>query len=386
MRLHARLLPSLVIGLALCAGGGDVRAGQPTAGGGAQAKERTWIRHKVLPGERLQAIADRYGVHRKALIRWNKLDADGPRLRAGQSLKVRAEVLPPAREEIEYVVKSGDTWRKIASDHGVSESELRRWNFKVPRRFMAGTKLRVWIEPEPADPISDSGPVPALERLSDGEAATAEAAEPSPEQLPVKTISSRATSVGKPTRGRISRSVQLPENEALYKRLRPDHAYGSSHSVSLLQTAIARWRRDSGYTRGLSIGALSKEGGGKLSPHKSHQSGRDVDIRLPLAKGVDRGTKPERISDVDWDATWALVKALLDTEEVVYIFLEHGRQKSLYRAARRAGASKEWLAKVLQYPGAKGSGRAIIRHAKGHTSHFHVRFTCGEKETRCETH
>ena len=45
-----------------------------------------WIKHRIIPGELLGDIADRYQVSSKELIRWNKLDPDHPRIYAGRKL------------------------------------------------------------------------------------------------------------------------------------------------------------------------------------------------------------------------------------------------------------------------------------------------------------
>src|SRR5690606_23507242 len=177
--------------------------------------------------------------------------------------------------------------------------------------------------------------------------------------------------------------LQLPDNEQLYTRLRPEEAYASSHTIATLQLAIARWRRDSGYTGKLIVAAISKQGGGRLSPHKSHQSGRDADVRMPVVKGV-KGSLAENPSQVDWKATWALVHALLDTGQIQYIFLSYDRQRHLYKAAKRAGATDEELEAWIQYPRPNHSNNGVVRHAKGHNAHIHVRFHCAENESRCE--
>jgi murein endopeptidase len=175
--------------------------------------------------------------------------------------------------------------------------------------------------------------------------------------------------------------VQLPENPKLYKRRNPDHSWGSSLTVDNLQTAITNFRRDSGFDREIVICDMSRKRGGRLRPHHSHRSGRDVDIRLPLRKGLPAGTLPNGISQVDWKATWALIRALLLTKTIKYIFLERNRQRVLRDVAEAAGASAKALEKIFQYPGR--DRRSIIRHSRGHINHIHIRFICGENESDC---
>jgi murein endopeptidase len=91
-------------------------------------------------------------------------------------------------------------------------------------------------------------------------------------------------------------------------------------------------------------------------------------------------------SDIDWNATWGLISALGATGEVQYIFLSHSRQKHLYEAAKKAGVKKDELARIIQYPNKSKTNNGIVRHAKGHDVHIHVRFSCASNETKCESY
>lgn len=331
--------------------------------GDKKKSERKWIKHHVIAGDSLDEIAARYGVSKDGIIRWNKLDPKRPMIIAGRTVTVYARVVPPPREEISYEVKKGDTWYDIAKAHNTTVDKLKRWNKKVPRAFRAGTKLTIWIEPEPPGYIE------------------AEAQDDSP--LPVKKVRDNGVSVGSPNHGRLVNGLQMPDNDELYTVLRPENCFGSSHTVATLQTAVAKWRRVYDYDGQLIISAISRPGGGRFRPHRSHQNGRDVDIRLPVRAGIT-GTAAGSVNDVDWDATWAFVAELLATDQVVYIFLETSRQRQLYKAAKKAGASEEDLKKWIQYPRQSGTNFGIVRHSKGHTAHMHVRFKCGPKDKSCQ--
>jgi murein endopeptidase/LysM repeat protein len=336
--------------------------------------EPKWLDHTIIPGERIDDIAARYDVSVESLVRWNKLDKKNPKLYAGRELAVYTKHIPPPQRKLVYEVEFGDTWTKIAAAHHVDVELLReRWNPKVPRKFKAGQEIVIWIDPL-RDPNFGSGDPNFISGLS-GTSAAANAA------LPLAAIPRGSISVGEPHDGRIVNSVQLPENKQLYTIRKPEEAYGSSHALDQLQLAIARWRRDSGYTGSLKIGSISKQGGGKLRPHSSHRSGRDVDIRLPL-EGNDGSA--DDVDDVDWDALWSLVMALVDTGEVETIYLTSDRQKYLHAAAKRAGTSADTIDRVLQYPDKGGRNNGIVRHQHGHDGHIHVRFSCASNETHCE--
>jgi murein endopeptidase len=131
------------------------------------------------------------------------------------------------------------------------------------------------------------------------------------------------------------------------------------------------------------IGDISLPRGGSFAPHVSHTSGRDVDIRLILAPGLDRTTLPLAPEQVDWDATWALVHGFLETGQVTYVVLDFTQQGHLYRAGERAGMHPRVLDRWFQWPDATKDD-AIVRHEPGHRAHLHVRLGCDGQGPRCK--
>ena len=109
-------------------------------------------------------------------------------------------------------------------------------------------------------------------------------------------------------------------------------------------------------------------------------------IKPKLAEALTREMgKPykESADEVDWSATWELVRALVDTGEVQAIFLEIPLQRRLFQAAMWEGMRPEQLRPYLQWPATGGHGVAVVRHEKGHDGHIHVRVRCGPQEPRC---
>jgi LysM repeat protein len=229
----------------------------------------------------------------------------------------------------------------------------------------------------PVAPSAKPKPVPSVVRPA--------TPSPSPQpRLPLVAVAPGGQSCGLPARGRLLNGVQVPVNDALYKIRNPDNSWGSSHAVEQLQRSIARFRQDSGFDRELLICDMSKQRGGRFRPHASHRSGRDVDIQLPVKRGYPPGHIPLTIPAVDWDATWQLVRALVASGEVQYIFLSRSRQRPLYEAALRAGERKEALEGFIQFP--TNEKTALLRHSKGHVKHLHVRFKCAAHEAKCVEH
>ncbi|MDD9937523.1 MAG: penicillin-insensitive murein endopeptidase [Myxococcales bacterium] len=347
----------------------------PGAAIGATAlPEAKWVKHRVIPGERISEICDRYGVRSHQLIKWNKLDPKRPRIRAGQQLRVHTRSSASDRERVRYVVQRGDSWARIAKKHDVDSGKLRKhWNRKKERGLRAGDTVVVWVEREMAASSAATAGV-----TTDGAAPAPSAPTPAPPRV---AVPGGSLSVGSPSRGRLIGGARMPDNPALYTLRKPESSYGSTHAMTQLQDAIATFRQRSGFDRELVIGDMSRRRGGRFRPHRSHRSGRDVDIRLPLAAGIAKGTVPTQMSQVDWDAAWGLIRALINTGQVDYIFLSRSRQKALRRAATRAGTSEAELERLIQFP--TRNRTAVVRHSRGHVKHLHVRFKCGSTEARC---
>jgi LysM repeat protein len=106
--------------------------------------------HEVVPGEHLGQIAGRYGVRRRSLISLNASLRKNPNyLRVGQKLRVCPNIAPRERTKIRYAVQSGDTFGEIAQKYGLTRSELLRYqqgNLKDPGSLKPGQRLVVWAD------------------------------------------------------------------------------------------------------------------------------------------------------------------------------------------------------------------------------------------------
>jgi penicillin-insensitive murein endopeptidase len=121
----------------------------------------------------------------------------------------------------------------------------------------------------------------------------------------------------------------------------------------------------------LNIGHISGPSGGFLRPHRSHQSGRDVDLGYYYQDG-GQWYLAANATSLDRGRTWALVRALITETDVHFIFIDHSIQGLLREYAEGLGEDPNWLDDVFRGRGAAGA--ALIRHAPGHRTHLHVRF------------
>jgi LysM repeat protein len=277
--------------------------------------------HEVLPGETLTSIAKRYHTTPRKLRRLNRIRRK--HLRAGEKLKIVTSAPCRPLYKARYKVRRGDSLARIAKRHKMKRSLLRRLNRKINfKRLREGQTLWVVIEgPRP------KGGVRGLYRLTDG---------------PGYLVRSRA------------------------------RAWGTFLTITRLMEVLADHSRRYPKAPLVRVDDISKRGGGYLPPHASHRRGRDVDIRYPLKIRTDMYV-PARASTLDLERTWDLLQRFIETEDVVYIFVDHRFQKLLYQHVKKR-YSKKRLRDLFQYPRSPRSMSGIIRHEPGHASHFHVRF------------
>src|SRR5690606_24682400 len=96
--------------------------------------------------------------------------------------------------------------------------------------------------------------------------------------------------------------------------------------------------------------------------------GRDVDLAFyyPTVEPI-RVRAREKVIDVA--KNWALVKALVTRTDVQLILVDQRIINVLYAFALKQGEDKAWLDSIFR------SGKdAIVKHARRHRDHFHVRF------------
>ncbi len=190
----------------------------------------------------------------------------------------------------------------------------------------------------------------------------------------------RGVPVGSHTNGRLLRGIPFPDDDPRFALLAPWRAYATRRLIDGLADAVDQVEVLYPGTPALTVGDVSRLGGGPLSPHMSHQIGLDVDIGPYWADGEVhplRAMIPERL---DIPRTWALLEALVSDEAVRYIIIDYRLQQVFYEYARELPwMDEEYLELIFQYPRGPRYPGGVIRHWEGHYSHIHVRFSCPDE-------
>ena len=183
-------------------------------------------------------------------------------------------------------------------------------------------------------------------------------------------------SVGAPWQGRLAHASKL-ETDAGYIIKRPTRAFGTAHLIEYLRGAIGEVRALYPNVPTLAIGDISAEYGGKITDHRSHQCGLDVDVGFYFTSGAATFFADAN-SAFDLEANWALLAAFTRTaaldDGVLMIFLDYDIQHRLYDFAKRRGTPDSELEFIFQYPRGRDELSGLVRHWPGHGNHFHVRF------------
>jgi penicillin-insensitive murein endopeptidase len=191
------------------------------------------------------------------------------------------------------------------------------------------------------------------------------------ERLKKDPASLGSISVGRTSAGALVNGVQMPRGDH-WDLTAPSCAWGTKETVDSLTHVIDKVNEQFPGSQPVQIGHISAKDGGHLSPHVSHQAGRDVDIGYYYRTISPHGFANANDGNLDYPRTWALVRASLKDADVEWIFIDTAIQRGLAQYAVSVGEDAAWLDDIFQVRGK--NGRSIIRHAKGHGTHLHIRF------------
>jgi hypothetical protein len=181
-----------------------------------------------------------------------------------------------------------------------------------------------------------------------------------------------SASIGAPSRGSLLGAVELvpkgPDGTELFGRA-GKYPYGTLRVVRLLERALREVQRCYPGGHRVHVGDLSRETGGPLAPHRSHQSGLDADVGF-FYRTQEAWYVAPTADLLDAPRTWALLRALLEGGSVEVIYLDVRVQRLLAPHAQQNPGHVN-LDAVFAVDGSKDK---LLRHEYGHHTHFHVRF------------
>lgn len=182
-------------------------------------------------------------------------------------------------------------------------------------------------------------------------------------------------SVGLTEAGRLVNGVQLSPSPK-WLLVDPSNAWGTQETVDFLSAAVEVVHEQFPHAPPLRVNHVGKKNGGYLRPHQSHQAGRDVDLGFYYPRSEDPGhLSKKRELAMDLELNWALVKALLIKGDVQFILVDKRIQARLYDYAREQGEDQAWLDRLFH-----AGNESMIRHARRHRDHFHVRYFGGRSQ------
>ncbi|MFU8803524.1 MAG: penicillin-insensitive murein endopeptidase [Bradymonadaceae bacterium] len=289
----------------------------------------------ILPPDALERIAEE-----ARRMRWRLPEEEGwPGSEKGEP------VVETRRLDVQHHrVVGGQTLSRLRQMYRVSTAELQEWNPGIDLHSLShGQELIVWQR--------------------------------KPEAV--------SRSVGAANRGRLIAGEPLPAGEN-YRILYPHRTYGTYYTVSEIVRVMDAYAERFPESDPLMIGDISFRNGRSIHPHRSHQAGRDVDITYPRHNPPPNYNRFHHVrrDELDVEEALWLITEFIRGGQVEYIFADRYHQRRLRAEAKRQGATEEWLDAVFQYPHHTG-GQAVVRHARGHRGHFHVRFKCQETDRRC---
>ncbi len=201
-------------------------------------------------------------------------------------------------------------------------------------------------------------------------------------------------SIGSPTEGKLVGGAHLTEGPHL--RIVPQYAngdvrWGLEPLVGMLDRAGKSVRKQF-HDAVMSVGHLSKAGGGEIDRHASHESGRDADVGFYVKNHIGKPVYADHFVPFLADGTskvwpgahfddarnWALVAALVSDPQakVTHLFVATPLRARLLAYAEKIGAPpavRQRAAEVLAQP----------HGALPHDDHFHVRIACPPGMDKC---
>ncbi|MFO0632706.1 MAG: penicillin-insensitive murein endopeptidase [Nannocystaceae bacterium] len=188
----------------------------------------------------------------------------------------------------------------------------------------------------------------------------------------------RSQSVGYPSGGSLEGAVPMVEGSGRRILAIPWKTWGADTTIAMLDALLDRWAAR-GRVQPILVGNIANRTGGRLEPHSTHQSGRDVDLGYPqiLAAGAELNWQEMNAKNLDAAETWALLLLLGDSGAVEEIYIDREIQRLLYDYALRSELlSKSALAKWMNTPTRRRRRRLHPARARPHRSPARALLLC----------
>lgn len=203
--------------------------------------------------------------------------------------------------------------------------------------------------------------------------------------------------------GRLSQPAKLPRKGSgfIARPGREEKSYGTNLMIDLLTAVSAQVEQAAPSPSPFLISNISKatggrlcnsRGKGKVSCHKSHQTGLDVDVAFPFKSGApdlvsvcdSSGSKCKNPITDNFDAQrfWLFAKqaTCADKNPVIVIFVDTAIKKHICDWVRSQGED-------VDNPGSCAHKTLkAMKYSPGHHNHFHMRLKCpGNRDCRNAT-
>lgn len=272
---------------------------------------------------------------------------------------------------------------------------------KKAERARSGKNLPAAWKTPAKDPTKDVAKPAAKDGTSkddDGKATSKESAKPGVKVVAkagakvAKVVTKKepsvpASSVGSPNEGKLVGGVKLDTSDGTVRVVpayqRGDTRWGLPALIHMIERSAKKVaKKNPGSVLG--VGDISRKGGGDIFLHRSHESGRDVDIAFYVLDHKGKNLLPDTFvqfqgsiesnsmpgARFDVARNWQLVQAMLEdpVARVSHIFVADPLRRMLLAHARTrvSPALYNRAAVVMMQPS----------NALPHDNHFHVRISC----------
>ncbi|KHD87452.1 MAG: hypothetical protein OM95_14255 [Bdellovibrio sp. ArHS] len=203
-------------------------------------------------------------------------------------------------------------------------------------------------------------------------------------------IKKASQAIGPVNQGRLENAMNMlrfqenhsPAGFSIMRPARLTHFATNELGYIIAQMGLFTKQEMPGYV--LSVGDLSREKGGKLGSHKSHQNGLDADVALFFNNKSFQGFFASAVTvdkpHANWMAEeqWKLFKHVVKTQLIDRIFIHKVLKKSLCNIAIKNGELQKGKNEGLAYE----TLRRLVADTDHH-NHFHLRVKCSSAQVRC---